>query len=218
MEERIIIEGKIDKNYIKNISIVIIFLGILLLLMSLGFCFIRYIEMKSYSEESYFSLLISSLFFSKKIPADIRFPVGISFYLGLVILLIYVCIYSMMSNCSITVTDKRVIGKANFGKRVDLPLSQISAVALGNFSSITVATSSGRINFWCLKNRNEVFNELSNSLKIFQNQNNNYSNSEKNIIQQSSSADELKKFKDLLDTGVITQEEFDAKKKQLLGL
>ena len=33
-----------------------------------------------------------------------------------------------------------------------------------------------------------------------------------------SSADELKKFKELLDMGVITQEEFDAKKKQLLGL
>lgn len=33
-----------------------------------------------------------------------------------------------------------------------------------------------------------------------------------------SSADELRKFKELLDSGVITQEEFDAKKKQLLGL
>ena len=33
-----------------------------------------------------------------------------------------------------------------------------------------------------------------------------------------SSADELMKFKNLLDAGVITQEEFDAKKKQLLGL
>lgn len=31
-------------------------------------------------------------------------------------------------------------------------------------------------------------------------------------------ADELKKYKDLLDSGVISQEEFDAKKKQLLGL
>lgn len=31
-------------------------------------------------------------------------------------------------------------------------------------------------------------------------------------------ADELKKFKDLLDAGILTQEEFDAKKKQLLGL
>ena len=33
-----------------------------------------------------------------------------------------------------------------------------------------------------------------------------------------STADELKKFKELLDMGVITQDEFDAKKKQLLGL
>lgn len=33
-----------------------------------------------------------------------------------------------------------------------------------------------------------------------------------------SNAEELKKFKELLDLGVITQEEFDAKKKQLLGL
>ena len=33
-----------------------------------------------------------------------------------------------------------------------------------------------------------------------------------------SAADELKKFKELLDMGVITQEEFDAKKKELLGL
>ena len=30
--------------------------------------------------------------------------------------------------------------------------------------------------------------------------------------------DQIKKYKDLLDSGIITQEEFDAKKKQLLGL
>ena len=34
---------------------------------------------------------------------------------------------------------------------------------------------------------------------------------------QTSDADELKKYKELLDQGIITQEEFDAKKKQLLG-
>jgi hypothetical protein len=33
-----------------------------------------------------------------------------------------------------------------------------------------------------------------------------------------SAADEILKFKNLLDCGVITQEEFDAKKKQLLNL
>lgn len=37
-------------------------------------------------------------------------------------------------------------------------------------------------------------------------------------IQQLSPAEEIKKFKDLLDAGIISQEEFDAKKKQLLGL
>lgn len=31
-------------------------------------------------------------------------------------------------------------------------------------------------------------------------------------------ADEIKKYKELLDMGIISQEEFDAKKKQLLGL
>lgn len=35
---------------------------------------------------------------------------------------------------------------------------------------------------------------------------------------QVSTTDELKKYKELLDMGAITQEEFDAKKKQLLGL
>ena len=38
------------------------------------------------------------------------------------------------------------------------------------------------------------------------------------VVQQLSAADELKKFKELLDMGIITQDEFDAKKKQLLGL
>ena len=39
------------------------------------------------------------------------------------------------------------------------------------------------------------------------------------IVQQANSpAEELKKMKELLDMGIITQEEFDAKKKQLLGL
>jgi predicted Zn-dependent peptidase len=38
------------------------------------------------------------------------------------------------------------------------------------------------------------------------------------VVNNTSAADELKKFKELLDGGIISQEEFDAKKKQLLGL
>lgn len=38
------------------------------------------------------------------------------------------------------------------------------------------------------------------------------------ITNELSAADEIRKFKQLLDDGIITQEEFDSKKKQLLGL
>ena len=38
------------------------------------------------------------------------------------------------------------------------------------------------------------------------------------VVQQVSPAEELKKFKELLDIGAISQAEFDAKKKQILGL
>lgn len=42
---------------------------------------------------------------------------------------------------------------------------------------------------------------------------------EQNIsINSISQADELKKYKELLDNNVITQEEFDKKKKQILNL
>ena len=39
-----------------------------------------------------------------------------------------------------------------------------------------------------------------------------------NITSKPNTADELKKYKELLDMGAITQEEFEAKKKELLGL
>ena len=55
-------------------------------------------------------------------------------------------------------------------------------------------------------------------IKVFDEYKAKDSNADVQPVQQVSAADELKKFKELLDSGVITQEEFDAKKKQLLGL
>lgn len=46
----------------------------------------------------------------------------------------------------------------------------------------------------------------------------NKNNSSNTIIQSSSNADELKKYKDLLDAGIITKDEFETKKKELLAL
>ena len=73
---------------------------------------------------------------------------------------------------------------------------------------------------WYLK-KSEVTNESMQEICNFANEKiGAYKNEERvvNISAPQSNADELKKYKDLLDADIITQEEFDAKKKQLLGL
>ena len=139
----------------------------------------------------------------------------IMFYVWVLVILVSLLVFFMTKGCAITISTTRVVGIASFGKRVDLPLNQISAIGLGMFNSIAIATSSGKINFWLLTNRNEVHEALSQQLAAFQVQ---ASSNDAAKVATTSSADELKKFKELLDAGVITQEEFDSKKKQLLGL
>ena len=80
---------------------------------------------------------------------------------------------------------------------------------------MAVSTASGSLKFTMLKNRDELHDTISKLLVMRQDKV--ASTVIKTEIPQSN-ADELKKFKDLLDAGIITQEEFDAKKKQLLGL
>lgn len=121
--------------------------------------------------------------------------------------------YWWLSSCSLSITNKRAFGKGAFGKRVDLPMDSISAVALCWLKGISISTSSGRISFLLIKNQKEVYDILNNLLIERQSK-----SAKDSVVINQSNADELKKFKELLDSGVITQEEFDAKKKQLLGL
>ena len=124
--------------------------------------------------------------------------------------------YCATRKITLTVTDKRVYGTTAFGKRVDLPLDMISAVGTGMFKSIAVTTSSGTIKFSFMENRDAIHAEISKLLVNRQDKPVTTTTIKQEPSQ--SDADELKKYKELLDMGVITQEEFDAKKKQLLGL
>ncbi len=65
---------------------------------------------------------------------------------------------------------------------------------------------------------NERMEEISNYVKKRVEEYKQSSKAPTVINSAPSDADELLKFKNLLDMGVITQEEFDAKKKQILGL
>lgn len=61
------------------------------------------------------------------------------------------------------------------------------------------------------KSDNELATELKRRIEKMLHTDNNH-------VTSSSSADEIKKFKELYDSGIITEDEFDQKKKQLLGL
>ena len=134
--------------------------------------------------------------------------------------LVAVIIYCGMRGYSLTVTDKRIYGNTWLGKRVDLPVDSISAIsAVSVFKGIAVATASGKIQFLLVKNADKVYEELNNLLVKRQIPRSVQAQGE--IINSEtdfSNINELKKYKELLDAEIITQEEFDAKKKQLLDL
>ncbi len=125
-----------------------------------------------------------------------------------------ILIYLWIALSEFTVTNVRVYGKTSFGKRVDLPIDSISAVGTSWFQGLSVSTSSGRITFLGVSNRDDIYKVISKLLAMRQNKTHHVTT----VQASSSNADELKKYKELLDSGIITQEEFDAKKKQLLGL
>ena len=140
----------------------------------------------------------------------------ISISIALLSMLLWLLLARTLGCYSLTITNKRAYGKTGFGKQVDLPIDSISAVGMCAFKGISIGTSSGRITFHFIPNRDEIHSELSKLLMERQQKETKNTVVENHIPQ--SSADELKKYKELLDSGIITQEEFDTKKKQLLGL
>ena len=128
------------------------------------------------------------------------------------ITILTIIFYWYISKMEITVTNTRVYGKKAFGKRVDLPLDTISAVGTSFLKGIDIGTSSGRIHFKGIMNNNEIHTEISKLL------NNRQSQKQEKVNNNTNTTEELKQYKELLDSGIITQEEFEAKKKQLLGL
>ena len=140
----------------------------------------------------------------------------VMYFVSPAISVVGIILYLYAGMCSITVTNKRVYGKAGFGSRVDLPFDMISAVGItGITNGVAVSTSSGIIKFMYIGNADEIHSIINDILLDRQDGHKNESKADDVLV---SSAAELKKYKELLDCGVITQEEFEAKKKQLLGL
>ena len=103
----------------------------------------------------------------------------------------------MGANCK-TYNLKEVNSVGPEGVSINISIRAEGNIVLGN---------------WSPEKRNLISNEIRKIVDASQS-----AKEGGTIINSVSPAEELKKFKDLLDSGVISQEEFDAKKKQLLGL
>lgn len=204
MKEQILIKSQ--RGNVKKIALIITtILSVLLIFMFIY----RIIQLKEWKlkEIQYFGNSYSNYTSDSYIIAFV-----IAFIIIWIIAIIFITAFS---KTELFVTDSRVYGITVFNKRIDLPIDMITAVGTGFFNTITISTASGLIKFSYLKNRDNIHECINGLLMNRQKKENNSQTTIKQEIPLSN-ADELKKYKELLDMGVITQEEFNAKKRQLL--
>ena len=214
MEEKILIKSKTNtavKKFLKFTSIICFAIAALCsILLSLP---IPIETTSSYWGESRFVGWERMVHFHEFTVYFILFILG---SLCLIVSIVTGIIYLVTRKCELQIFETTVKGKALYGKKVVLPLYMISAHSTRNFLSVvSIATASGIMKFSLIENYKEISDVLSQLISQRQR------NTQVEATQPSPKSDsmnDLIKLKSLLDSGVITQEEFDAKKKQLLGL
>lgn len=220
MEQNIVIEGTPQKNKPALITIIV---GAVLLLAS--FIVASYVfencegyEYFGYGYGGYYYWCVIYDTFGEFFTAEFfNFECffGYMIMLGVVALIVGVIMKFNTEKCEITVTNEAICGKLPRGKEVQIPLNQITAINRSSFSGVSITSIGNVSNFHCIENREEVMKAISYLL----------ANPQQSSVQPTQSAsandgeaEQLKRLKDLLDSGVLTQEEFDTKKKQILGL
>lgn len=140
---------------------------------------------------------------------------GYMIMLGVVALIVGIIMKSNTEKCEITVTNEAISGKLPHGKAVHIPLNQITAINRSSFNGVSITSIGNVSNFHCIENREEVMKAIS---YLLANPQQSSAQPTQSASANGNEAEQLKRLKDLLDSGVLTQEEFDAKKKQILGL
>ena len=145
---------------------------------------------------------------------------GIGFLVGLLFSaimggLIHCIIYFTARNNEITLTNYKITGTYNRRLSLNIPIDSVSSVSKGGMGSLCITCAGNRYNISYVSNRDVFCSKLNELLNTRTQQ---ALKGIAPIINQQSKYDEIAQLKKLLDNGIITQEEFETKKKQLLGL
>ena len=221
-EEKIIIHSKQSETFKKTCSVVtVVLFSLMLICLLLAFRFAKdhynyYTEFYNnlhWSSRGYYSKPSYSLSFWS---SDAALVFAIIHWGFMLIGFMWLLCVKLHSKYQLYVTPSAITGCGLGGKRVYLPLDMISAHSTSHFmKTISIATSSGTVKFLHIENYDEISNVLNDLISKRQNETQ-QKNEQANVQPQISSADELLKYKQLLDLGIISQEEFEAKKKELL--
>ena len=111
---------------------------------------------------------------------------------------------------------ERIVCKKGKKTAKEFLVKDIKSVELAVMKGLMIRGNGFKYKIYLLNNAEELKTTIMDSLTIYSAESAATTGIKQEILP--SNADELKKYKDLLDSGIITQEEFDAKKKQLLGL
>lgn len=213
MEQNIVIKGTPQRNKPALITIIV---GAVLLLASFNVAFYVFRNCRKFGYYRYFlkyNLNFGDFFISEFFNFSCYY--GYMIMLGIVALIVGIIMKLNTEKCEITVTNEAISGKLPHGKDVHIPLDQITAINRSSFNGISITSIGNSINFHCIENREEVIKAIS---YLLANPQQNSAQLTQPASSTGSEAERLKRLKDLLDSGVLTQEEFDSKKKQILGL
>ena len=144
---------------------------------------------------------------------------GIGFLFGILLCVViggavHSIIYFVARNNEITLTNYKITGTYSRRLSLNIPIdsvSSVSKIAMGGLC-VTCAGNIYKISF--VSNREEFCSKLNELLNKRTQKALNISP----IVSTESNYEEIVKLKQLLDDGIITQEEFNTKKKQILGL
>ena len=143
---------------------------------------------------------------------DIKFAFDISGIIFVVVLLLFLVFLSYRKE--MVVDDDVILCKRGKKTVKQFMLKDVKSVQNIFLKGIKVKGIGLRYGILLVKNRTEIKKIITDKMAEFA------TKTEQFIVPASNdtSFDDIRKYKELLDSGIITQEEFDLKKKQILGL
>lgn len=135
-----------------------------------------------------------------------------------VLLLVTQILHSRRRNQTIEVEEDMVRCQLSAKKTHEIPISRIASVKRGAYKSVKIKSPGTSVSISMLKNQVEIVDAITDRMKAFTISGAPVAAAAEPVAPVADDYSQLTKLKELADLGILTQEEFEAKKKQLLGL